>query len=579
MSLTYRWPILGCLRDLRVLSIACKRQNGDSACEGSAIFQASGCRFTASDTAANARRAGLGIQSLLRIVFRTDFGRAVFLGECAQKGREDVELCMQSSSTSQNDKPERISRPSQNLGRALGTWRFSNLFRGGGPLRWMRVEGKMLVMRPEKAALKLNSPGSLSKLHERRKREVQLYVKICTPTDSCQLGGMCESAVPHADRALRANYAQAPCIPDDLALAGNPESGRGREGIVFSPCRNDSVQWGYASQRWRICAFSRSTSDIFGVLVKLRGEAQRVYKLGRISGGWYLASPTSSTFARCTLFSPSPALDAANLCHLDWRLRLLERSRNLSLRFGRKNAKSASTAPRSAPVALADRRDDVWGRTGGSGLARVAARSAAALQCCKGRKIGKSTSNALRSAREVLVDGRDCRGVGRGGAQRRHGRRRHARLACLLDAFSARSRPISAHVPRIAMLILLKDDLGHARKQQIFVGRARAISICIAVRRARILLLRFPCSLTVATLLVLKFATLFELPVPPATPSILVSTNFNTPRGRGADAHSLTVADVEGISSALPLAPFSTPRGRLGVEYIDFRPLSELLTQ
>ena len=49
MSLTYRQPILECLRDLRVLQIACKQQNGDSACEGSAIFQASGCRFTASE--------------------------------------------------------------------------------------------------------------------------------------------------------------------------------------------------------------------------------------------------------------------------------------------------------------------------------------------------------------------------------------------------------------------------------------------------------------------------------------------------------------------------------------------------
>ena len=39
-------------------------------------------------TATNARRAGLGIQNLLRIVFRIDFGRAVFLAECAQKLRE-----------------------------------------------------------------------------------------------------------------------------------------------------------------------------------------------------------------------------------------------------------------------------------------------------------------------------------------------------------------------------------------------------------------------------------------------------------------------------------------------------------
>ncbi|KAL1711567.1 hypothetical protein EV715DRAFT_297947 [Schizophyllum commune] len=57
------------------------------------------------------------------------------------------------------------------------------------------------------------------------------------------------------------------------------------------------------------------------------------------------------------------------------------------------------------------------------------------------------------------------------------------------------------------------------------------------------------------------FAT-FELAAPPATPSILVSTNFNTPRGLGADAHPSDVADVKGISSALPRAPFSTPRGR-----------------
>ncbi|KAL1750043.1 hypothetical protein FB107DRAFT_280020 [Schizophyllum commune] len=47
---------------------------------------------------------------------------------------------------------------------------------------------------------------------------------------------------------------------------------------------------------------------------------------------------------------------------------------------GRKNAKSTSTARRSAPVALADRCDDVWGRTGGPESARGAARSAAALQ-------------------------------------------------------------------------------------------------------------------------------------------------------------------------------------------------------
>ncbi|KAL1657958.1 hypothetical protein GGF50DRAFT_121314 [Schizophyllum commune] len=72
----------------------------------------------------------------------------------------------------------------------------------------------------------------------------------------------------------------------------------------------------------------------------------------------------------------------------------------------------------------------------------------------------------------------------------------------------------------------------------------------------------FSFSLDCTTLLVLQFATLFELAAPPATPSILVSNNFNTPRGLGADAHPSNVADVKGISSALPRAPFSTPRGR-----------------
>ncbi|KAL1724636.1 hypothetical protein EV714DRAFT_278451 [Schizophyllum commune] len=68
-----------------------------------------------------------------------------------------------------------------------------------------------------------------------------------------------------------------------------------------------------------------------------------------------------------------------------------------------------------------------------------------------------------------------------------------------------------------------------------------------------------PSALDCATLLVLTFSPLFELTAPPATPSILVSNNFNTPRGLGADAHTRSL-DVEGISSALPLARLSTPR-------------------
>ena len=67
-------------------------------------------------TTTKARRAVLSIQNLFRIVFRIDFGRAVFLAGCAQKGGEDVEMSMQTSSTSQNDKTFRRSRPSQSQG-------------------------------------------------------------------------------------------------------------------------------------------------------------------------------------------------------------------------------------------------------------------------------------------------------------------------------------------------------------------------------------------------------------------------------------------------------------------------------
>ena len=70
-------------------------------------------------TLSAARRAGFDIQNLLRIKFRIDFVREVFLGGCARNGWEDVEFCMQSSSTLRNDKSERRSRPSQLRGRVL----------------------------------------------------------------------------------------------------------------------------------------------------------------------------------------------------------------------------------------------------------------------------------------------------------------------------------------------------------------------------------------------------------------------------------------------------------------------------
>ena len=73
-------------------------------------------------TRARTRRAVLGIQNLFRMIDCIDFGRSVFLGEGAQKGGEDVELHMQTSSTSQNDKQIRRSRPSQNRRWVQGSW-------------------------------------------------------------------------------------------------------------------------------------------------------------------------------------------------------------------------------------------------------------------------------------------------------------------------------------------------------------------------------------------------------------------------------------------------------------------------
>ena len=67
-------------------------------------------------TTTKARRAGLSIQNLVRIVFCIDFVREVFLAGCAQNGGEDVEMSIQTSSTSQNDKKFHRSRPSQSQG-------------------------------------------------------------------------------------------------------------------------------------------------------------------------------------------------------------------------------------------------------------------------------------------------------------------------------------------------------------------------------------------------------------------------------------------------------------------------------
>ncbi|KAL1684496.1 hypothetical protein GGG16DRAFT_119745 [Schizophyllum commune] len=130
-------------------------------------------------------------------------------------------------------------------------------------------------------------------------------------------------------------------------------------------------------------------------------------------------------------------------------------------------------------------------------------------------------------------------------------RRFHVASSAPLDHFLEIHAPLSlkqriavrrARVP-LALNVSLLCPSPHMRPPSLYRVASHPLRQRIAVRRAR-------------------FATLFELAAPPATPSILVSNNFNTPRGLGADAHPSNVADVKGISSALPRAPFSMPRGR-----------------
>ena len=73
-------------------------------------------------TLSASRGAGFNIQNLFRIKIRIDFVREVFLGGCARNGWEEVEFCMQSSSTFRNDKSGRRSRPSQLWTLVLKRW-------------------------------------------------------------------------------------------------------------------------------------------------------------------------------------------------------------------------------------------------------------------------------------------------------------------------------------------------------------------------------------------------------------------------------------------------------------------------
>ncbi|KAI5885306.1 uncharacterized protein SCHCODRAFT_02593747 [Schizophyllum commune H4-8] len=235
---------------------------------------------------------------------------------------------------------------------------------------------------------------------------------------------------------------------------------------------------------------------------------------------------------------------------------------------GPKNAKSTSIAPRSAPVALADRRDDTQRQTGGGlGSARGGAERRCVAGAFGGGKNRKLTSNEPRSAREVLDGSRECREGAGGGAKRRRA------FTSSVDAFKYSSRYLSAlrshpHRARrpgdmskvLFNISLTVNDPKSSITTSHMLGSNRISSgeqgLCLASLAPALLVLslRFVAPSSDEYLYrrppsegltpshprgVLDFATLPELPVPPATPSFRVSTDFNT---LGADVHYNEIA-------------------------------------
>ncbi|KAI5885300.1 uncharacterized protein SCHCODRAFT_02673518 [Schizophyllum commune H4-8] len=130
-----------------------------------------------------------------------------------------------------------------------------------------------------------------------------------------------------------------------------------------------------------------------------------VYILGRGSEGWYFPPcphprppavrssrrpgrrrrrtrhpPTTAQKAGRALLQSESALRSAPTCSFRTPIKLSEPAVIPLALQGPKHAKSTSIAPRSAPVALADRRDDTRRQTEEGWGRREAARSAAALQ-------------------------------------------------------------------------------------------------------------------------------------------------------------------------------------------------------
>ncbi|KAL1724863.1 hypothetical protein EV714DRAFT_240403 [Schizophyllum commune] len=190
-------------------------------------------------------------------------------------------------------------------------------------------------------------------------------------------------------------------------------------------------------------------------------------------------------------------------------------------------SESTSNVPRSALVPLAERCDAGPWRVGGD---ESRARSGAERRCAshflrsfEGQKIRNwwqmrqvdeisqiNVKCAEPCAQRTITEAKRC--------PHRASPRRNATPLCeLLKEFCVLS--LASHYKRSPSISSDFHKTGPALKQRINVPRARRGS--------------FSSSATLA----LRSATLFELAAPLATPSILVSTNFNTPRGLGADAH------------------------------------------
>ncbi|KAL1657565.1 hypothetical protein GGF50DRAFT_121752 [Schizophyllum commune] len=238
-----------------------------------------------------------------------------------------------------------------------------------------------------------------------------------------------------------------------------------------------------------------------------------------------IPKPPSTTFA---CFRRRPALDIRGPVLGAGRVgvagrRGAERRCVGSALDGGKNRKSTSNAPRSAPELLADRRD---------------------TQCRRGGGGRRGDSGAERRCSRLLTDAskyfsRDLRVLRSHPLTVYPSRKLDEDASTSSLASSSRSRSISTHPRRISTLISLKADLEHLQSNGSSSGEQGSFSFArgpspLHSLRPFIRPRSAPPFARTSPLQSQLRAPLQASPPPPATPSILVSNHYNSPR----DAHA-----------------------------------------